>query len=146
MRFFCFSLLVFSWFVPGLADARDIRVAGMGIRKCVDWNTWKEGGNGEARAITLEWAQGFIAGHNIYARSGNEAAPSVVADTKVLVTLLDAYCQKNPDERILNGVSEITQNLGGAKVNLAPKVMPPASSPTPMPNNPRPADKAMRES
>lgn len=120
-------------------EAADVRISGMGVRKCSEWTAWKESNNGEARATTLEWAQGFIAGHNIYARVGTGMAPSVVADTKILVTLLDSYCQKNPNERILNGVTEINQNLGGAKINLTPKA-------PPRPNMPRPDDKAPRES
>ena len=117
--------------------ARDVKVSGMGIRKCAEWQQWKTDNNGEARAMTLEWAQGFITGHNVYARSGNDAASSVVANTSVLSPLLDSYCQKNPDQRILSGVIEITQNLGGARVNLAPKTTP---------QNPRPDSSKERES
>lgn len=101
--------------------SRDIKVAGMGTRKCSEWVEWKDGKNGEARALALEWAEGFISGHNVYARRGNEPMSSVVADTKVLIPLLDSYCQKNTDNRILNGVIEITQSLGGARINLTPR-------------------------
>ena len=79
--------------------------------------------------MTLEWAQGFIAGHNVYARSGAEAANSIIADAKVLIPLLDSYCQKHPENRILSGVIEITQSLGGAKINVTPKVPPPRNPP-----------------
>ena len=48
----------------------------------------------------------------------------------MLIPLLDAYCQKNPDERILAGVVEITRELGGAKVDLAPRT---ANPPSPAP-------------
>jgi hypothetical protein len=120
------------------AKSRDIRVGGMGIRKCSEWLQWKEGQNGEARALSLEWAQGFIAGHNIYARQANNVpASSVVADTKVLVPLLDTYCQKYPDNRLLNGVIEITKSLGGAGVNFAPK---PAPKPAPRPESKGPQE------
>lgn len=120
-----------------LADAalaqtatRDVKVAGMGLRKCSEWQQWKDGKNGEARALALEWAEGFISGHNVYARRGNEPMSSVVADTKVLIPLLDSYCQKSPENRILNGVIEITQSLGGARINLSPRpVVPQGSSP-----------------
>lgn len=101
--------------------ARDIKMSGMGIRKCSDWQRWKDERVGEARAMVIEWAQGFIAGHNVYARSGNDVASSVVADANVLAPLLDNYCQKNPESRIVSGVLEITQSLGGARMNLAPK-------------------------
>jgi hypothetical protein len=110
--------------------ARDVKLSGMGIRKCAEWQQWKEDKQGEPRAMALEWTQGFIAGHNVYARSGTEAAASVVADTKVLIPLLDNYCQKNPDSRIFSAVIEITQSLGGAKVNLSPKAVP-QQNPTP---------------
>lgn len=124
----------------GHADAwgRDVKVSGMGIRKCSDWNQWKDDKNGEARAMTIEWANGFFAGHNVYAPKGYEQATSVVADAKVLVPLLDAYCQKNPDNRILNGVIEIAQSLGGARINF--------SSKPPAPSAPRPDAKKERES
>lgn len=110
------------------AAARDVKVSGMGVRKCSEWQQWKESRNGDARALALEWAQGFISGHNVYARMGSEESGSVVADTKVLVPLFDAYCQKYPDNRLLTAVVEITQSLGGVKINIAPK--PPAAPPS----------------
>ena len=124
--------------VPLPAAAKDVRVSGVGIRQCSEWLQWKEAQNGEARALALEWAHGFIAGHNVYARSGGEPANSVVADAKVLAPLLDSYCQRNPKSRLLGGVVEITQSLGGAKVNVAPKA--------PAGQNPRPDTKTERES
>jgi hypothetical protein len=117
---FTLTLLLMT-FGSSQVMARDVKVSGMGVRKCAEWQQWKEEKSGEPRAMVLEWTQGFIAGHNVYARSGAEPANSVVADTKVLIPLLDSYCQKNPDSRILSGVLEITQSLGGAKINLAPK-------------------------
>lgn len=121
------------------AQAKEIRLVGIGIRKCAEWLQWKEAQNGEARALALEWAQGFMSGHNIYARIGSESASSVVADSKVLVPLLDSYCQKKPDVALVNGIIEITQSLGGAKFIPAPK---PPSVPAPRP----PDGKGQRES
>lgn len=119
------------------ALARDIRLSGMGVRQCGEWTQWKTDNKGEARALTLEWAQGFIAGHNVYARiANNQPANSVVADVKVLSPLIDAYCQRNPQGRVLAAVIEITQSLGGAKVNLAPKA-PPGKDPQPDPSRER---------
>lgn len=106
------------------AEAADVRVSGMGVRKCAEWNQWKEENKGEVRAMTLEWAQGFISGHNIYARTGKDTINSVVIDSKLLAPLLDSYCLKNPEMRILSGVLGIIQNLGGSKVDLAPKTAP----------------------
>lgn len=112
---------VFGIFGSTAAMARDIRVSGSGTRSCAEWQAWKEQQKGEPRALTIEWAQGFISGHNVYARAGSEPANSVVADSRTLATLLDNYCQKNPQSRVLNGVIEITKSLGGAGVNLTPK-------------------------
>ena len=107
---------------PGAgAQQRDVRVSGLGIRKCAEWQQWKQQNNGEVRAMALEWATGFIAGHNVYGRNGNEPANSVVAESTVLATLLDSYCQKHPDNRILSGVIDINQSLGGVKTQVAPK-------------------------
>ena len=114
----------------GEAVAAEVRVSGMGVRQCSEWTQWKDENKGEVRALTLEWAQGFMAGHNVYARVGNQQVNSVVADLKVLSPLIDAYCQRNPQARVLAAVIEITQGLGGAKVNLAPKA-PPAKDPQP---------------
>lgn len=114
------------------ALAKDVRLTGLGTRKCTEWQEWKTAQNGEARAMTIEWANGFISGHNIYARIGKEPANSVIADAKTLATLLDNYCQKNPESRIFNGVIDITQSLGGAKLNIAPKA--------PTPGNVKPDD------
>jgi hypothetical protein len=125
------ALAALTLYAP-LPFARDVKLAGMGVRKCSEWMQWKEARNGEARATALEWAQGFIAGHNVYARSTS----SVVADTKVLVPLLDAYCQKNPENRLFLGVIEINQSLGGAKVNMAPGA--PDTPAMPMPKAPQP--------
>jgi len=121
------------------AQTRDVKLSGMGIRKCSEWLQWKESRNTEARAMVLEWAQGFISGHNVYARAGTEMASPVIANASVLIPLLDSYCQKKPEDRILSGVVEITQSLGGAKVNLAPKTLPP-------PHNPRPESKGKVDS
>lgn len=109
------------------AQSREIKLSGMGIRKCTEWQGWKEAKNNESRALVLEWAQGFLAGHNVYARTGGGAATPVVASVTVLIPLLDAYCQKNPDERILAGVVAITRELGGVKVDLTPGPAAPAS-------------------
>lgn len=132
--------LALALLAPTLAAAqpREIKLSGMGVRKCSDWLQWKESRNNESRAMALEWAQGFIAGHNVYARSG--AASPVVANVSVLIPLLDSYCQKNPGERILVGVAEITKGLGGGKVDLTPK-----APPTP-PSHPRPEQKGRLDS
>lgn len=114
------------------AQSRDVKLSGMGIRKCSEWQQWKAAGNAESRAMALEWAQGFIAGHNVYARTGTAAASPVVANVSVLIPLLDSYCEKNPEERILSGVIGITTSLGGAKVNVTPKAAP---APNPRPEN-----------
>jgi hypothetical protein len=116
-----------------LAQARDVKLSGMGIRKCSEWLQWKETRNAESRAMVLEWAQGFIAGHNVYSRTGTEN--QVVASVNVMIPLLDGYCQKNPADRILLGVIEITRNLGGAKINLTPKATPAPNLPNPRPDN-----------
>ena len=130
--------LTFLPIVSAQVATKDVKVSGMGIRKCSEWHQWKDSQNGEARAMTLEWANGFIAGHNVYARSGTEVANSVVADVKVLIPLLDSYCQKNPESRIISAVVEITKSLGGTKINVAPKgAMPPL--------NPQPRIKGERD-
>ena len=119
------SLLLAATGSLAQAPTRDVKLAGMGVRKCTDWQQWKEARNAESRAMVLEWAQGFIAGHNVYARSGSTTASPVVASVSVLIPLLDAYCLKNPEQRIFTGVVEITQSLGGARVNVEPKATPP---------------------
>lgn len=111
----------------GPVAAKDIRVSGAGTRSCAEWQAWKNEQKGEPRALALEWAQGFISGHNVYARIGSEPANSVVADSRTLATLLDNYCQKAPQGRLLNGVIEITKSLGGAGIELTPKA--PAGKP-----------------
>lgn len=58
----------------------------------------------------------------------------------MLIPLLDAYCKKNPDERILAGVVEITRELGGVKVDLTPKPSGPGIPP------PRKDEKGGRDS
>ncbi|MCE1181362.1 MAG: hypothetical protein LWW81_03530 [Rhodocyclales bacterium] len=110
---------------PASAATWDIRVSGLGARSCADWVEWKDAQKGELRAMTIEWALGFISGHNVYARMAGNPANSVVADVKVLSTLLDAYCQKAPESKILAGVIEITKSLGGANINLTPKAAAP---------------------
>jgi hypothetical protein len=113
------ALLIFP--APGSAQnttTTEVKISGMGIRKCAEWEQWKEAKNGEARALTLEWAQGFIAGHNVYIRSG---ASPVIADSKVLLPLIDSYCGKNPETPILSVIIQITQSLGGTKILVQPK-------------------------
>ena len=129
------ALAVLLTALPATAQTqtKDIRMTGVGTRKCSEWVDWKTANNGEARATTIEWIQGFMSAHNLYAR-----ANSVVADNKILLPLLDAYCEKNATQRIFNAAIEITQSLGGAKVNITPK--------PPTPENPRPDSKGPRES
>jgi hypothetical protein len=134
------TLLAFLVF-PAPANAQttttEVKISGMGIHKCAEWQQWKDNKNGEARVMTIEWAQGFIAGHNVYIRSG---ASPVVADSKVLLPLIDSYCAKNPDAPILSVIIQITQSLGGTKILVQPKA-PAAQSP----QNPQRDDKAGRE-
>lgn len=115
------ALLVVALVASPAVSAKDIRISGSGTRSCTEWQAWKDEQKGEPRAMTIEWAQGFISGHNVYARVGSEPVNSVVADSRTLATLLDTYCQKNPQSRVLNGVIEIAKSLGGAGINLTPK-------------------------
>ncbi|NJD25417.1 MAG: hypothetical protein FIB06_08410 [Betaproteobacteria bacterium] len=117
----------------GQAQSRDIRVSGVGKSRCSEWNAWKEGQKGQERATALEWAQGFIAGHNVYARVNNLPPNSVVADNRILIPLLDTYCQQYPDSLLLNGMIEIIKNLGGVAINVAPKA-PARPNPAPAPD------------
>jgi len=108
--------------IPASAQtARDVKVSGVGTRKCTEWQQWREARNGEAQATALEWAQGFISGHNVYSRGG---ANSIVADNKILLPLVDSFCQRNPDSPLFAAVVEITQSLGGARINMAPRATP----------------------
>ncbi len=135
------ALLVAMPVADAAPESKEVKLSGMGIRKCSDWLQWKETRNLESRAMALEWVQGFMAGHNVYARGAGTSGGSVVAGVAVLIPLLDAYCQKNPGERILAGVVEITKELGGTKVDLTPK------SPAPPTNSlPRKDDKGRQES
>lgn len=119
------------------ATTRDIRVGGIGKSRCSDWNGWKESQKGEERATALEWAQGFIAGHNVYARVNNLPPNSVVADNRILVPLLDTYCQQYPNSLLLNGMIEIIANLGGVRINIAPKA---PAKPAPAPEKKGPQE------
>lgn len=118
------------------ARNKEVKVSGMGTRKCLEWTQWKDT-NPESRAMALEWATGFISGHNVYARS-SAGTNTVVAGVGVLMPLLDNYCRKNPEERIFSGVVEITRELGGAPVNISPG--------NPAVPGPRPAERSPRES
>jgi hypothetical protein len=117
----------------GQVTSRDIRVSGVGKSRCSEWNAWKEGQKGQERATALEWAQGFIAGHNVYARVNNLPPNSVVADNRILIPLLDTYCQQYPDSLLLNGMIEIIKNLGGVGINVTPKA-PARPAPAPAPD------------
>lgn len=122
------SMLVFllSALAAVPAQARDIRLTGPGSRPCSEWLDWKTNMKGEPRAMAIAWAQGFISAHNVYARNGAEPASSVVAEATTLATLLDNYCQKTPDARLINGVADIVRSLGGASVNFAPRTAAPS--------------------
>ena len=127
LRVACALIASLAFPTPGSAQTTtttEVKLSGMGIRKCAEWLQWKESRNGEARAMTLEWAQGFIAGHNVYIRSG---ASPVIADSKVLLPLIDNYCGKNPEAPILSVIIQITQSLGGTKILVEPKAPTPPS-------------------
>lgn len=104
---------------PGFA--KDIKATGIGVQTCTAWTSWKTAKNGELRAMAIEWSFGLIAGHNIYSSAAGETSGSVVVDSKVLTALLDSFCEKYPEQRILNAVADIIQSLGGTKINVAPK-------------------------
>jgi hypothetical protein len=131
-RVCCAAALILATGMPAVVDAqsstKEVKISGMGVRKCAEWQQWKEERNGEARAMALEWTQGFIAGHNVY--SGSGSTNSVVADVKILLPQIDSFCEKNPESRILSVVIQITRSLGGANVRLDPR--------TPAPNTPTP--------
>lgn len=42
--------------VSAQSSTKEVKISGMGIRKCAEWQQWKEVRNGEARAMVLEWA------------------------------------------------------------------------------------------
>lgn len=133
---------------PGLA--KDAKVSGLGLQSCATWASWKLSKSGELRAMTIEWAHGFIAGHNIYSAVTNDSQNSVVVDSKILTALLDSFCEKYPEQRVLNAVADIVQSLGGAKINVAPKV--PGASGAPgapgnlgQPGQPRPLTPEQRK-
>jgi hypothetical protein len=108
--------------LPVLA-AKDARVSGVGVRKCTEWNEWKEQKKGEPRAVAVEWALGFVAGHNVYTRA--ETTPAQVSpNARTVATLLDSYCEKRVDDPLLLGVIDMVKNLGGSSVNLTPKARP----------------------
>jgi hypothetical protein len=121
---FTVAVLILAVGLPAPASAqgstKEVKIAGMGLRKCSEWQQWKETRNGEGRAMVLEWTQGFIAGHNVYSRA-RAGGNSVVADAKVLLPLIDSFCEKNPDSRILSVVIQITHSLGGENVQLHPE-------------------------
>lgn len=100
---------------------REIKVSGLGVRTCAEWNRWKESRNGEARALMVEWTQGFLAGHNVFARLGWQGAAAVTASSGVILAILDARCQASPDARLLEVVVQLAGGLGGARVELQSK-------------------------
>lgn len=98
--------------------AKDVKISGAGVRKCSEWNNWKAERNGEARAIAVEWALGFVAGHNVYSR-GDSTQSLVNPNSKTVAALLDTYCQKRPDDRLLFSVLDMVKSLGGTGVDLS---------------------------
>lgn len=58
----CLLLALGASVEGAFAQSQEIKVSGMGIRKCAEWQQWKDTGNAESRAMTLEWARGFMAG------------------------------------------------------------------------------------
>jgi hypothetical protein len=121
MRPVLLSLLIFSLLTASSVHARDIKATGIGVQACSNWNAWKAAKNGELRAMALEWSFGMIAGHNVYSPTTSENPASVVVDSKVLTALLDSFCEKYPEQRLLSAVLDIVQSLGGAKMSAAPK-------------------------
>jgi hypothetical protein len=104
---------------PALA-AKEAKIGGVGARKCTEWNDWKSQKNGEARAVGVEWARGFIAGHNLYQRA-EASASQVSPDATTVATLIDNYCEKLVDQPLFYAVIDMVKRLGGASVNLVPK-------------------------
>lgn len=115
------GLWAFGAPIPGVAADREIKVSGVGVRKCAEWNRWKESRNGEARALMVDWTQGFLAGHNVFARLGWQGAAAVTASSGVILAMLDARCQASPDARLLEVVVQLAGGLGGARVELQSK-------------------------
>ena len=103
---------------------------GAGTRSCTQWLQWKAEKNGEARALALEWVQGFLSAHNAYARQGGGApVDSIVANPKMVATLMDGFCEKNSNSRIVNGAIDMAKGLGGASLNTSPAAS--ANKPSP---------------
>lgn len=101
--------------------AREIDIEGIGIRKCSEWNSWKEEKNGEARAMAIQWAQGFLAGHNVYTSEVKGAPGPVPSKAAVLIPLMDSYCDSLPQTPIVAALINITKNLGGSRMTVLPE-------------------------
>jgi hypothetical protein len=102
------------------SSAREIDIEGIGIRKCFEWNSWKSEKNGEARAMATQWAQGFIAGHNVYTNAAKETSGLVPSKAAVIIPLMDNYCEGAPQIPIVAALINITKNLGGSKMTVLP--------------------------
>ena len=118
--------------------SRDVKVTGMGVSRCSDWTHWQESKNLEAQAMVIEWARGFISGHNVYSMPGPNASKSIIADPAALRTLIDNQCRRDPHSHLVFTVAHVIRSLGGigAEIQLqrseAPRTNPlPRAADTP---------------
>ena len=63
--------------------------------------------------MAIQWAQGFIAGHNIYTNASPPSSNAVPSKPAVLIPLLDSYCEAPPQSPLVAALINITKNLGG---------------------------------
>ena len=87
--------------------------------------------------MAIQWAQGFIAGHNIYTNASPPSSNAVPSKPAVLIPLLDSYCEAPPQSPLVAALINITKNLGGSKMTVVPQSKPEEKPKAPL-NTPGP--------
>jgi hypothetical protein len=79
---------------------------------CADWLAERRGQGKYRWESDVSWFQGFVAGHNVYAKPPDSR--QILADPYDVELWLDTYCQKDPTRHLVHGAVEYIATHGGS--------------------------------
>ena len=106
------SMLIAALLVSCASEAQTPMIMFPADASCGDWFAERRGQGQYRWESEVSWFQGFVAGHNAYAKSPETRA--ILADPFDVELWLDTYCQKNPTRHVVHGAIAYIEAQGGS--------------------------------
>ena len=111
--------LIAALMIAGVSEAQRPMIMFPADASCADWHAERRGQGQYPWQSEVSWFQGFVSGHNAYAKSPETRA--ILADPFDVELWLDTYCQKNPSQHLVHGAIEYIEAHGGSNPLPAPQ-------------------------